>query len=86
MKGKRPYVFATARALKDAETIVPGGRVLELEVEDLIVAGQLVRDHPRGRNAWIVFGDRWLARADRRPSPLGTRRGWWVESVERRPG
>ena len=85
MSGGRISVFATRRARRAANAIVPGVAI-EAAVEAKILAGRLARDHEAGKDAWVVIGDGWLARVEKRPSPVETgRRYWSVRAVEARP-
>ena len=83
MSGGRISVFATRRARRVANAIVPGV-TLEEAVEAGVLSGHLVRDHEAGRSAWIVLGDGWLARVEKRPSPVETGSYWSVRAVEAR--
>ena len=66
--------------LRQAATLAPGA-VIETVAEDLIVAGQVMRDYDAGPRRWVILGPGWTAQAERRPSPLGTRRGWCLLAV-----
>jgi hypothetical protein len=85
MSGKRLQVFATNRARRAAAALVPGVAIEEA-VEATILDGRLVRDHAAGRGGWLVLGDGWQARVEKRPSPVGAGRYWSVRSVEALPG
>lgn len=80
-------VFASARALRDADRLLPG-RVLELAVEDAIVHGRKFRRPLRGVNVELASGERFVvldARAGaiiaKRASPLTSRPAWLVTKL-----
>ena len=84
---KRPYVFsATPHVLRQAEQVAPG-IVIETEIEEAILRGEVERDYEAGPKAWRVTGDGWVAKLHhhRRRSPLGTCYGWALFRVERQP-
>lgn len=76
----RPLVYVSGSVTRHAERLLPG-RLLEREVADAIIAG----DVKAGQSGGYVFGDTWVARVARVPGRLRERpRAWLVVGIERR--
>jgi hypothetical protein len=77
---RRPLVYASRPVAQNAGRLL-GGRVLEREVAEAILAGNV----EAGRDGGYVFGDTWVARVARVPGRLRERpRAWLVVGIERR--
>jgi hypothetical protein len=77
---RKPLIYASARSLEESRRLMPG-RVVECEVERLVLAGR-VRE-PRGAEAVAVELDGGLmalVKRDRRPNG---RRCWVVVAVKK---
>lgn len=76
----RPLVYATLAASEQARRLLPG-RVLEVEVADAILAGNVIGVNRSCR----VLGDDWQAHVERVPGRLRPKpRAWLVLRLEAR--
>lgn len=79
--GRRPLAYATATALRQAESLLPG-RVLENAIEAEIAAGNCTS----GTTGGIIFDSskKWVAVARFIPARIQAgRRAWLVHEVRR---
>ncbi len=81
MKRPIPLVYATRRALAEADALLPRGALLEEAVAEQILRGNVSRTDDA---TWYVFEpSTWRARARREPGRLRPRpRVWTVLSME----
>ncbi len=81
MKRPIPLVYATRRALAEADALLPRGALLEEAVAEQILRGNVSRADDA---TWYVFEpSTWRARARREPGRLRARpRVWTVLHVQ----
>ena len=81
MKRPIPLVYATRRALAEADGLLPRGAILEDAIAGAIQAGNVSRADD---DCWFVYRPSdWRARVRREPGRLRPRpRTWTVLSVE----